>query len=40
MNKLITIPDDIKIKLQVKAAKKGQDLKNYIQNLLIEHAKR
>jgi hypothetical protein len=39
MNKLITIPDEVKIKLQIKAIKKGKDLKNYIQDLLIEHSK-
>lgn len=38
MNKLITIPDEVKIKLQIKAIKKGKDLKNYIQDLLIDHA--
>ena len=39
MKKLIDIPDNIKIKLQIKAVKVGKDLKNYIQDLLIEHAK-
>lgn len=39
MNKLITITDEVKINLQIKAIKKGKDLKNYIQDLLIEHSK-
>jgi len=39
MRKLIDIDDKIKIKLQIKAVKAGKDLKNYIQDLLIDHAK-
>lgn len=44
MKKLIDIPGDkaefgtVANKLSVKAAKVGKDLKNYIQDLLIEHA--
>ena len=37
-SKLIHLSEDIKIKLQIKAIKKGKDLKNYIQDLLINHA--
>jgi len=37
-SKLIHLSEDIKIKLQIKAIKKGKDLKNYIQDLLIDHA--
>ncbi len=39
MKKLIDIPDDLVIPLKVKAAKQNKDLKNYIQDLLIEKAK-
>lgn len=39
MRKQIDIPDDVKIQLQILAVKSGKDLKNYIQDLLIEHAK-
>lgn len=40
MRKLIDIPEDNKIleKLQIKAIIAKKDLKNYIQDLLIEHA--
>lgn len=38
MRKLIDIPDKVKVKLQIKAVKDGKDLKNYIQDLLIDHA--
>lgn len=38
MRKLIDIPDKTKTKLQIKAAKANKDLKNYIQDLLIDHA--
>ena len=39
MKKLIDIPEEIVIPLKVKAAKQNKDLKNYIQDLLIEKAK-
>jgi hypothetical protein len=41
MNKLITIPEeeDVLINLKIKAVRAGKDLKNYIQDLLIEHSK-
>jgi hypothetical protein len=38
MRKLIDIPEKVKVKLQIKAVKQGKDLKNYIQDLLIDHA--
>jgi len=37
MKKIIDIPDDKKQALQILAIKAGKDLKNYIQDLLIEH---
>ncbi len=37
MRKLIDIPKEIEIDLKVLAVKNGKDLKNYIQDLLIEH---
>lgn len=37
MRKLIDIPEEIKRDLQILAAKSGKDLKNYIQDLLIDH---
>ena len=41
MRKLIDIPEDNKVleKLQILAVKAKKDLKNYIQDLLIEHAR-
>ena len=39
MKKIIDLPEDVKIKLQIKAVKKGKDLKNYIQDILINHSK-
>jgi hypothetical protein len=39
MRKLIDIPEDIKIKLQIKAVKAKTNLKNYIEDLLIKHSK-
>lgn len=38
MKKLIDIPDDIVIDLKVQAAKKNQDLKNWIESQLREIA--
>lgn len=40
MRKLIDIPDEIEIDLKILAVKYGKDLKNYIQDLLIEHVKK
>ena len=37
MRKLIDIPEEIKVDLQILAIKSGKDLKNYIQDLLVEH---
>jgi len=37
MRKLIDIPKEIKVDLQILSIKAGKDLKNYIQDLLIEH---
>lgn len=37
MRKLIDIPEEIKVDLQILAIKAGKDLKNYIQDLLVEH---
>ena len=37
MRKLIDIPEEIKVELQILAIKSGKDLKNYIQDLLVEH---
>jgi len=37
MRKLIDIPKEIEIDLKVLAAKSDKDLKNYIQDLLVEH---
>ena len=37
MRKLIDIPEKIKEALHIMAIKAGKDLKNYIQDLLIEH---
>ena len=41
MRKLIDIPEDNKVleKLQILAVKAKKDLKNYIQDLLIEHVR-
>ena len=41
MKKLIDIPEENKVleNLQIKAVKAGRDLKNYIQDLLINHSK-
>jgi hypothetical protein len=41
MRKLIDIPEDNKVleKLQILAIKAKKDLKNYIQDLLIEHVR-
>ena len=39
MRKNIDIREGDVIPLKVKAAKAGKDLKNYIQDLLTEHAK-
>ena len=41
MRKLIDIPEENKVleKLQIKAVKEKKDLKNYIQDLLIEHVR-
>jgi endonuclease YncB( thermonuclease family) len=41
MRKLIDIPEENKVleKLQILAVKAKKDLKNYIQDLLIEHVK-
>ena len=40
MKKLIDIPEENKVleKLQILAVKAKKDLKNYIQDLLVEHA--
>lgn len=42
MRKLIDIPeeDNTLLNLKIKAAQAGKDLKNYIQDLLIEKAKK
>jgi len=40
MRKLIDIPKDIEQDLKILAVKAGKDLKNYIQDLLIEKVKR
>ena len=39
MRKLIDIPEEIEINLKVLAVRSGKDLKNYIQDLLIEHVR-
>lgn len=39
MRKLIDIPKEIEIDLKVLAVRSGKDLKNYIQDLLIEVCK-
>ena len=41
MRKLIDIPEENKVleKLQILAVKAKKDLKNYIQDLLVEHVK-
>ena len=39
MRKLIDISEDIKVDLQILAIKSGKDLKNYIQDLLIDHVR-
>ena len=36
--KIIHIQPEIEVKLKILAAKSGKDLKNYIQDLLIERA--
>jgi len=38
MKKIIELSDKVKLKLEIKAAKKGKKLKPYIEDLLIEHA--
>jgi len=38
MRKLIDIPEEIVIPLKVKAAKANKDLKNFIQDILINYA--
>ncbi len=42
MKKLIDIPEENKVleNLKIKAIKAGKDLKNYIQDLLIEDSKK
>lgn len=40
MRKLIDLPEDIAKDLRVLAAIADKDLKNYIQEILIEHAKK
>jgi hypothetical protein len=40
MRKLIDLPDDIAKDLKVLAVLADKDLKNYIQDILIEHAKK
>jgi hypothetical protein len=39
MRKLIDIPKEDLIPLKILAAKSGKNLKNYIQDLLSEHAR-
>ena len=39
MRKLIDIPEGIVIPLKIKAVKANKDLKNYIQDLLIDNVK-
>lgn len=40
MKKIIDLDKETKIALSIKAAKKGMDLKNYIQEVLIKHSKK
>lgn len=40
MRKLIDIPDDLVKDLRILAAHADKDVKNYIQDLLIEHIKK
>lgn len=40
MRKLIDIPDNIVKDLKILAIQADKDLKNYIQDLLIEHVKK
>jgi hypothetical protein len=40
MRKLIDLPDDIAKDLKILAVMNDKDLKNYIQDVLIEHAKK
>lgn len=39
MNKLITIPEDIVQDLKILAVKNDKDLKNFIQDLLVNYVK-
>ncbi len=39
MKKLIDIPKDIEQDLKILAVKANKDLKNYIQDLLVDHVK-
>lgn len=40
MRKLIDLPEDIAKDLKILAVMADKDLKNYIQDILIEHAKK
>jgi hypothetical protein len=40
MKKLIDIPDEIVKPLKIMAIKKDRDLKNYIQDILIDHVRK
>jgi len=40
MRKLIDIPDDILKPLKILAVKKDTNLKNYIQNVLVNHVRK
>ena len=40
MRKLIDIPDEVAKELNVQAAKEGTNLKNYLENLIINHSKK
>ena len=40
MKKLIDIPDEIVKPLKIMAIKQDRDLKNYIQDILIDHVRK
>ena len=40
MRKIIDIPEDIVTDLKILAVKSDIDLKNYIQNILVEHVEK
>lgn len=39
MRKQIDLDEDVKMRLEIMAVKAGKDLKNYIQDILVQHSK-